>query len=125
VEFYLSAERCTVEAAVLPRMSKAAVERIERFFSFSLLPARSKRATPIGSSTLCQSTRASSLAVIFALLAIPLRSSPRNLDCRTPICPPHIGPNKRGTFSPHEPTIVEFSTTLRLCHMEKNQKLAA
>jgi hypothetical protein len=53
VEFYLSAARCTVEAAVLPRMSKAAaVEQIERFFSFPQLPARSKRAVSTGSSTM-------------------------------------------------------------------------
>jgi len=38
VEFYLSAARCTVEAAVLPRTSKAAVEQMERFFSFPPTP---------------------------------------------------------------------------------------
>jgi hypothetical protein len=55
VQFYLSAARRTVEAAVLvlPRMSKAAaVEQIERFFSFPQLPARSKRAVSTGSSTM-------------------------------------------------------------------------
>jgi hypothetical protein len=52
VEFYLSAARCTVEAAVLPRMSKAEVEQIERFFSFPQLPARSKRAISTGGSTM-------------------------------------------------------------------------
>jgi hypothetical protein len=50
VEFCLSAAQCTVEAAVLSRTSKAAVEQIERFLSFPQLPARSKRA--IGSPTM-------------------------------------------------------------------------
>jgi len=53
VEFYLSAARCTVEAAaVLSRTSKAAVEQTERFFSFPQLPARSKRAISTGSPTM-------------------------------------------------------------------------
>jgi hypothetical protein len=37
---------------VLSHMSKAAVEQIERFFSFPQLPARSKRAISAGSSTM-------------------------------------------------------------------------